>query len=225
MTFRQRSLFSPIAACLLTTSLFLPWSTPAPQGPLQTVAAAAGLPISRPDPVMVKADMAAERRRVLTDRIVASYEVAPALARKIVTAAHEIGGRERVDPVLLLALVGVESRFQPEARNPSGAIGLTQTIPRWHPEKVAAIQASGKSLTDPEANLAMGAKILAEYTRMSRGDRMRGLQRYNGALGDERQRYARKVMVVYERLSHRLPTVDNRASWIAMERSEPPSIR
>lgn len=219
MTPRHRSLITPIAALLLTASLFAPW-TPLPQANRPFFAAQVA-----PAPAEPSVALATNLRQdLLVQRIVSSYSIAPAFARRVVKAAHDIGERERVDPVLLLALVGVESRFNPKAKNASGAIGLTQTIPRWHPEKVAFIQRQGKPLTDPEANLRMGAKILAEYTQLSRGDQMRGLQRYNGSLKDPRQAYAKKVMGVYSRLAYRLPGEDEPVQ-VAMEQTRPLTLR
>jgi soluble lytic murein transglycosylase-like protein len=147
------------------------------------------------------------RHDVLVQRIVSSYEVSPAFAARIVRAAHSIAEREHVDPVLLLALVGVESNFNPLAHNSSGAVGLTQTIAKWHPEKVALLKLQGKSLSDPEANLETGARILAEYTRQLHGNRILALQQYNGSLKDPRHRYAGRVMAVYNRLTVGLPAI------------------
>lgn len=227
MTLRRCGLLPPIALCLLASSLFFPPTPsldPKPAPPVeQRLIHASPAPDASAMAALERVEDARRRQDLLVQRITSSYKVAPDFARRIVKAAHDIGRRETVDPVLLLALVGVESSFRPEARNPSGAIGLTQTIPRWHPQKVAAIKARGKSLMDPEANLGMGAQILAEYTRMSGGDRMRGLQRYNGASKDRTQRYARKVMATYHRLGANLPaiSVEPEPVLLAMEQTNP----
>lgn len=227
MTPRHRSIISPIAAITLTAALFLPWIPLPSSAPPSANASIVSnvnsakpvnaLPVidSKPPSVV---DASNIKYRLLAGQIAETYSVAPSFAERIVRSAHDVGTKQNVDPLLLLALVGVESSFNPQARNASGAIGLTQTIPKWHPEKVAVIRQQGKSITDPEANLEMGAKILAEYTALSRGDHMRGLQRYNGALGDRKQRYANKVMSVYQNLSRSIPPA---RIQLAMEQGVP----
>lgn len=229
MTPRHRSILSPIAAITLTATLFLPWIPLPSSAPPSANASIVSnvnsakpanenvLPVidSKPPSVV---DASNIKYRLLAGRIAETYSVTPSFAERIVRSAHDVGTKQNVDPLLLLALVGVESSFNPQARNASGAIGLTQTIPKWHPEKIAVIRQQGKSITDPEANLEMGAKILAEYTALSRGDHMRGLQRYNGALGDRKQRYANKVMGVYQNLSRSIPPAKIQ---LAMEQGVP----
>lgn len=140
----------------------------------------------------------------LADRLTDHYALKPAQARSFVRLAQAAGERHGVDPVMLLAISAVESRFDPKAESPAGAVGLTQTMPSAHPEKLARIHAQGKSAFDPEASLDMGAEIYAQYHRRQRGDGMRALQQYNGSLPDPTQRYAHKVMAVHRLLSGRV---------------------
>ena len=109
-------------------------------------------------------------------------------------AAREVG----LDPLLVLAVISVESRFNPIAESVMGAKGLMQIIPKYHQAKL--VQQGGEAaLLDPEANILMGARILQEYVyRM--GTLEAGLQYYNGAFRDGSAQYAQKVMVERDRL-------------------------
>jgi soluble lytic murein transglycosylase-like protein len=109
-------------------------------------------------------------------------------------AAREVG----LDPYLVLAVIAVESRFNPIAESDMGAKGLMQIIPKYH-ERLLAAAGGEAALLDPEANIALGARILQAYVyRM--GTLEAGLQFYNGALGDASAQYAQKVLAERERL-------------------------
>jgi soluble lytic murein transglycosylase-like protein len=103
-----------------------------------------------------------------------------------------------VDPLLLLAVIAVESRFDPAARSGYGARGLMQVVPRFHREKL--VEHGGEpALLDPRVNVLVGTEILRDALRKS-GSLHAGLQRYAGWQDDEERRYARKVITEKERL-------------------------
>lgn len=145
------------------------------------------------------------RTEILAPRIARDYRIAPQAARWVVETAHLAADRSSVDPVLLLAVVAIESRFNPYAGSGSGALGLTQTLPSAHPEKVESLPNREHDILDPGHNLDLGATILREYLVRAGGDRMQALQRYHGSLGDPSQGYARSVLKIYHRLSSDLP--------------------
>ena len=118
--------------------------------------------------------------------------------RKLVGAAHEAGSRTGVDPLLILAVMAVESSFNPIAESVMGAKGLMQVMPRYHQDKLDA-HGGEDAVFDPMTNIMVGARILKDAVRRG-GGLMPGLQLYNGAFGDENQQYAQKVMAVKERL-------------------------
>jgi soluble lytic murein transglycosylase-like protein len=110
------------------------------------------------------------------------------------SAAHEVG----LDPLVLLAVISVESRFNPIAQSLMGARGLMQIIPRYHRAKLVELGGEA-ALWDPEANIRVGALILQEYVART-GTLEAGLQYYNGAFSDGRAQYSQKVMSERARL-------------------------
>ena len=82
-------------------------------------------------------------------------------------------------PQLVLAVIDVESAFDPFAVSYAGAVGLMQVMPFWP----TALGLSRKDLIDVELNIRMGTSILAYYLERERGDYRRALGRYNGSLG------------------------------------------
>jgi soluble lytic murein transglycosylase-like protein len=98
----------------------------------------------------------------------------------------------------VLAVISVESRFNPIAESVMGAKGLMQVIPKYHPAKVLALGGEN-ALWDPESNIEVGTRILQEYVYRT-GTLEAGLQFYNGAFSDASAQYAQKVMAERSRL-------------------------
>ncbi len=117
--------------------------------------------------------------------------------RVYVEEAHAAAEAFDVDPLLVLAVMAVESRFDPRARSGYGARGLMQVVPRFHREKLAD-HGGEAALADPRVNALVGTQILKEYLGRAGGVRG-GLQRYAGS-NDHEQRYSRKVLAEKERL-------------------------
>lgn len=146
-----------------------------------------------------------ERRQILTDRISEKYKVAPVKIREIVDAAHDVGTRYHIDPIMLLAITDVESSFNPNARSSAGAIGLTQIMPNVHVKKISQMRNAGRNILEPGTSLELGAQVYSEYRTLHRGNEVRALQQYNGSLKDSKRRYSSKVMGVYQTLARGLP--------------------
>ena len=126
--------------------------------------------------------------RYLSRRFLIAGEATERMVGAAYDAAREVG----LDPLLLLAVISVESRFNPIAESGMGAKGLMQIIPRYHQAKLEDLGGE-QALWDPVANIRLGASILQEYVyRM--GTLEAGLQYYNGAYWDGRAQYARKVL-------------------------------
>jgi len=96
-----------------------------------------------------------------------------------VTAAYQAGDEHAVDPMLILAVMAVESSMNPFAESAVGAQGLMQVMTRVHAEK---FEPHGGDLAalDPVANIKVGSAILKDLIRRG-GSVERGLQLYVGA--------------------------------------------
>lgn len=138
------------------------------------------------------------RRRALAAYLSDRYRVERADTRAFVDEAHAAAAEFDLDPLLVLAVMGVESSFNPAARSGFGARGLMQVVPRFHREKLAE-HGGEAALADPRVNVLVGTQILKEYLRQA-GDLRAGLQRYAGSQDDEERRYSRKVINEQERL-------------------------
>lgn len=131
-------------------------------------------------------------QRAVVDFLSRRFLVASEATSGIVAAAWRAAARTGLDPLLVLAVIAVESRFNPLAESAMGAKGLMQIIPRYHRTKLAE-HGGDQAVLDPESNIQVGARILQEYIHRT-GTLEGGLQLYNGASRDESASYAQKVM-------------------------------
>ena len=125
------------------------------------------------------------------------YKVSPEALIPVFEVAQLIGKERRIDPMLILSIIAIESRFNPFAESSMGAKGLMQVIPRFHTDKLPA-GASERSLLDPVINIQVGVKVLEEAIRRQ-GGLVAGLQQYAGS-SDPEGAYATKVLAEKERL-------------------------
>ena len=125
------------------------------------------------------------------------YRIASQTTHGLVAAAYREGQRVGLDPLLIVAVIAVESRFNPIAESDAGAQGLMQVIPGYHKDWMEA--AGVDSMLDPHDNIRLGAQILKEYIRRG-GNEVAGLQMYNGATADASNAYAIKVLGERQRL-------------------------
>jgi hypothetical protein len=91
----------------------------------------------------------------------------------IVSAAEAHG----VNPILVQALVQVESNYQPRARSPKGAMGLMQIMP------ATAREYKVRNAYDPKANIDAGIRKLKSLLEMWQGDVALALAAYNAGAG------------------------------------------
>lgn len=132
------------------------------------------------------------------DQVVQRYRVSPEALLPVFEAAQAAGRELRIDPLLIIAVISIESRFNPISQSPMGAQGLMQIIPRYHQEKLPK-DAGSQAFFDPVTNVQMGARILQEFIQRQ-GGLMEGLQSYAGAADDAEQAYANKVIAEKNRL-------------------------
>jgi len=127
------------------------------------------------------------------------YRIAPEPLSALVTEAYEIGSHTKLDPTLILAVMAVESGFNPFAQSAVGAQGLMQVMTQVHSDKYENF--GGKlAAFDPLTNLRVGVKVLQECITRA-GSLEGGLRFYVGAAHIEDDGgYASKVMAEHARL-------------------------
>jgi len=128
------------------------------------------------------------------------YRVAMEPISRLVQEAWALGPRAQIDPVLIMAVVAIESGFNPFAQSPMGAQGLMQVMTRVHDDKY---QAFGGTLAafDPVSNLRVGVQILRDCAARF-GGVSNGLRCYVGAIHPDMtdNGYAQKVMAEHKAL-------------------------
>jgi soluble lytic murein transglycosylase-like protein len=107
---------------------------------------------------------------------------------EILKYTHREAARAELQPELVLAVIEVESRFDPYAISKSGAQGMMQVMPFWLDE----IGRPDDNLINMTTNLRMGCTILKYYMDMENNDLHKALARYNGSRGS--RVYSNKVL-------------------------------
>ncbi len=189
----HRTTAGALAAVLLVALLLGAATVPLDARPAYVVAAPRGTIVSRSGTVQAvrpgaSADPSVDILAVIVAR---KYRVSQEATREFVRTAYREGARHGVDPVLIVSVIAVESRFNPVAQSDGGAMGLMQVIPRFHMDKFDATNQA--SVFDPHLNIRVGVKILKEYIGRS-GNELAGLQLYNGAPSDSSFTYATRVL-------------------------------
>jgi soluble lytic murein transglycosylase-like protein len=139
-----------------------------------------------------------QEQKALAEFIAKRWRIAEEAAARFVSLAYRAGSAHSVDPVLILAVMAIESRYNPVAESGMGAKGLMQVIPRFHLEKLSD-HGGEEKLLEPEVNIDVGAQILREYYRRLRDEEL-ALQMYAGAFDEPTSQYANKVFAERARL-------------------------
>ncbi|MEW5885352.1 MAG: transglycosylase SLT domain-containing protein [Pseudomonadota bacterium] len=145
-------------------------------------------------------DLTGQQQRV-ADWLSRKYRVAKEPMSALVAEAYVVGEQLDLDPKLILAVMAMESRFNPFAASPVGAQGLMQVMTRVHSDKLEDF--GGKlAVFDPLTNLRVGAMILRDTIRRS-GSIEGGLRLYVGAVSTDGRDYIDRVLSERDRL-HRV---------------------
>jgi hypothetical protein len=145
-----------------------------------------GAPLEEPSPLVTVGRATATdlqtlsaQQAAVTEWLSRRYRIAPQPLSALVLEAYQIGHKYKLDPLLLLSVMAIESGFNPFAQSPVGAQGLMQVMTHLHSEKYEPF--GGKlAAFDPLTNLYVGARVLREYI-MRAGSIEGGLRRYVGA--------------------------------------------
>jgi soluble lytic murein transglycosylase-like protein len=153
-----------------------------------------------PDNVQVLPQKDAIRYRALADFLAKRYRVSRDSLERFVRLAYAAGHSTQLDPLLILAVMAVESSFNPIAESVMGAKGLMQIIPEYHQDKLRSPHGGPANVHDPEINIVAGAKVLREYATRTDDDLAAALRLYGGVGADPQNPYASRVLSERERL-------------------------
>lgn len=200
-----KDLFALAGVAAVLALLIYPLREPAEPVPAATLPAFPAFMVDQlvgapgPVPVSTAEEPVLNReQQAVVEYIAKRYRVAEDVVAEFVTIAYRAGELHRVDPLLILAVMAIESRYNPVAESVVGARGLMQVIPRYHLEKLEP-HGGEQTLLEPEVNIQVGAQILREYQRRF-GNLETALQMYAGALDEPGSQYATKVFAEKARL-------------------------
>jgi hypothetical protein len=147
-----------------------------------------------PDESIRKAELKLTREQLNVAKFVAArYSVDVDEVKVYVDLAYKSAKQYKLDPHLVLAVMSIESSFDPDAESHAGAQGLMQVLTRVHKEKFVPY-GGVTAAYDPESNIKVGSQILREYIVRS-GNEAGALKSYVGAaLMDTDGGYGYKVL-------------------------------
>ena len=159
------------------------------------------IPTSKIDPQALDSNLmgSIQNQRAVADFFEKKYSLDRAKIEEYVSNTILIAKEVNIDPVLLLAVISVESNFNPNIKSHAGAEGLMQVMTSVHREKYALFGGTQEAVK-PEVNIRVGAYIL-KYLIATAGSLRNGLKFYVGAANIEDDGgYTDKVMAERNRL-------------------------
>jgi len=140
-----------------------------------------------------------KQQQWVTNWLAKRYHVATDASNMLVSAAFLTAKEIKLDPLLILSVMAIESGLNPFAESPVGAQGLMQVMSKVHQEKFEELGGI-KAALNPVANIRVGALILKDY--VTRGGSVEaGLKLYVGAAAFENDAgYGARVLAEYRRL-------------------------
>jgi hypothetical protein len=140
-----------------------------------------------------------KQQQNVTNWLSKRYRVAGDAANMLVSTAYNTAHDIKIDPLLILAVMAIESGLNPFAESAMGAKGLMQVMAKVHHDKFEQVGGT-KAALDPVANIRVGAQILKDYVKRT-GSVEGGLKTYVGAADmEDDSGYGAKVIAEYRRL-------------------------
>jgi soluble lytic murein transglycosylase-like protein len=136
----------------------------------------------------------------LESYIARKYRVAQKVTNNLTDAAFLVSKEFEIDPILVLAVMAIESRFNPFAESGAGAQGLMQVMTRVHTDKFENLGHTTDAAFNPVINLRVGIKILYDCIKR-RGSEVDGLKCYVGASGPDDGGYGERVQSERRRMA------------------------
>jgi soluble lytic murein transglycosylase-like protein len=139
------------------------------------------------------------QQALVTNWLSKRYRVANDAIDMLVSASYLTAKETKLDPLLILSVIAIESRFNPFSESPVGAQGLMQVMSKVHKDRFNEL-GGVKAALNPVANIKVGAMILRDCVKAA-GSIEGGLKRYVGATDNETDGgYGSLVLAEYKRL-------------------------
>lgn len=138
--------------------------------------------------------------QALRSYVARKYKIAHSVAGALIETVFMVGREKKLDPQLLLAVIAIESRYNPYAESHVGAQGLMQVMTKVHKEKFEPYGDGRVAALNPIANIHVGAQILQDCIKR-RGSLEGGLACYVGATGPGDGGYGAKVLAERRRIA------------------------
>ena len=140
-----------------------------------------------------------KQQQWVTNWLAKRYRVASDATNMLVSAAYLTAKEIKIDPLLILSVMAIESGLNPFAESPVGAQGLMQVMSKVHHAKFEEM-GGVKAALNPVANIKVGAMILKDYVTRA-GSVEGGLKLYVGAGAAETDSgYGSRVLTEYRKL-------------------------
>jgi len=153
-------------------------------------------------------DMTAQATTTLSPRmqkalnyVKTRYKVSKEAMHPLFETVQRISKEHGIDPLLIVAIIGIESGFKADAKSAGGGHGLMQIIPRYHLNKIPG-GLGVKGLMDPAVNVKVGTIILDDAISRA-GNPVGGLQSYNGS--KKKKLFANRVLAEKSRMELAAP--------------------
>lgn len=182
----QETATAQLMAWLEARQLPTPWSPTAGYAALQRTTAG--------DPL----DLPAEQASV-TYWLSRKYNVAPEPLSVLVAEAFTLGERAHIAPTLILAIMAIESNFNPFAQSTLGGQGLMQIQPEQQSDKLDSL-GGAMATFDPLSNLRVGVRVLHELS-VQKGSIQAGLAAYAESTKSRDSNYLERVLLEEQRLA------------------------
>jgi soluble lytic murein transglycosylase len=114
--------------------------------------------------------------------------------------------KNKIDPIVLVALISVESNWRPHVVSSANACGLTQVIPKWSKGYTC------KQLKNPKTSIKVGSRIFGYWLhKYAKGDYYTALCGYNAGFRCKGKHpnkwgknYSKKVMKMATRIMYHI---------------------
>jgi len=167
-------------------------------------------------------DLPAEQASV-TYWLSRKYKVSPEPLSVLVAEAFLLGERAKIAPTLILAIMAIESNFNPFAQSSVGGQGLMQILPSQQAHKLA--QLGGPMATfDPLSNLRLGVSVLHDLS-VQKGSIDAALIAYAETTKSRESNYLERVLQEEQRLVRVTQSVRQARTQSEESRTKMPPFR